>query len=338
MRRIALSALLAAALAAGCQMVGTPNHEQEAVDHYAKGQVLLAGGQTDLALEELAKAVELDPGLSIAYAAIGDIYRKEQAYELAAHAYGRACETNPYNFRSHYNLGVIRQTLADSAKDVVELKRQLGLAVEVYVRAITIRPNDFDANLNLGVCYFQLDRLDKAEQYTKAATAIDPSQANGHTNLGAVYDRQGRYYEAVSEYKKSLELNTDQPRMLVNLATTYVKQGRHKQAIHDYEMAAQMDPASAIPMERLGYCHYYLGDYDKAAECYQTALALDKHFAEAHRGLGVVYMTEFVLHRQPEMRDKALACWNSSLEIDPGQADLLRLVAKYTPKLAGPEL
>jgi tetratricopeptide (TPR) repeat protein len=316
-----------------------PDPEKQAVDHYVRGQMLLSDGNLDGALQELARATRLDPTLATAHSAMGDIYRQQQDFPMAENAYTLACDVNPYNFRNHYNLGVIRQALASAALSGIEMQEYLRKAVEVYLRAITLHGDDFDANLNLGVCYYQMGQLDKAEQYCKAAIAIDPDHPYAYTNLGAVYDGQGKLYEAVSSYKKSLELDTNQPKVLINLASAYIKQGRFKSAIIDYELAAKMDPQSPVPLERLGYCHYFLQDYAKAVECYQLALEVNKRYAEARRGLGVVYMTQYLLDKsQAPLLEKALAEWNVSLEIKPDQRDLSELVRKYTPRYNGPQL
>lgn len=340
MRQFMLVALLSTvAFLVGCQTTSRQQLDQQAIDHYVQGQMLASQGSTEAALAELAKAIQLDGGLATAHSAMGDIYRKQQSYDLAARAYERAVQVNPYNFRNHYNLGVLRQTLANAAGSIGEVKKQLYLAVEVYLRAITLRPDDYDANINLGVCYYQLGQLDKAEQYCKAAIALKEDKSPGHTNLGAVYDGQGKFYEAIACYKKSLELDTRQPRVVMNLGTTYVKLGQYKSALHAYQMVADMDPKSAVPLERLAYCHYYLEEYDKSVEVYQAALAINPRFADARRGLGVVYMTQYVRDTtRKELSDKALGEWNASLEINPNQPELAKLVQKYTPKSQVPGL
>lgn len=330
---------IAAAVLAGCKAAPQPQVEVAAIDSYVKGQNLADAGQLDEALAELARAIAVDPSLSMAHAAMGDIYRKQGSYDLAARAYDRACQANPYNFRNHYNLGVIRQMLAEAADSIEEATRQLALAVEVYLRAVTLRPTDFDANLNLGVCYIQIGKLDLAEQYCRKAVEIDPEHPYAYTNLGAVYDRQGKLYEAISAYRKSLEFDSRQPRVLVNLGSTYLKQGRVRPAIHAFELAVEMDPKFSTPQERLGYCYYAQGEYDKAAEYYQTAMGLEPRFADAHTGLGIVYMTQYLLDKnRVELRDKALAEWNRSLEINPQQVKLADLVRKYSPPIQSPQL
>lgn len=315
-----------------------------AFDHYARSQILADAGELDAALRELAKAIQEDPELSVAHTATGDIHRKRGSHLLAARSYRSACKANPYAFRPHYNLGVTYQVLAEAAKAVRAYSDYLRKAVHVYLRAVTIAPDDFEASLNLAACYFQLGKYDLAEDYCKAAAEINPDSPQVHSNLGVIYDSQNRLYEAIWAYKASLELDTHQPKLLLNLGSTYLRQGpnplgRCKSALRVFEIAAEQDPKDPAPHRQMGLCHYRLKDHPAAIDAYRRALALDKRDAAAYRGIGTVYMTQYVLDQsKTDLRDRALDSWNASLEIDPDQKDLIRLVRKYTPKGKIPEL
>ncbi|MDY6912948.1 MAG: tetratricopeptide repeat protein [Planctomycetota bacterium] len=330
------SVIIAAAVAPGCQWVAP---ERAAVEHYVRGQLLAEQGDLDAALAELAEAVRCDPTLSVAHSAAGDIYRRRGNYKSAQRSYESACKANPYAFRPHYNLGVTYQILSEAAKTLDRIEQYLRQAVNTYLRAIMIAPNDFDANLNLCACYFQLGKYDLALQYCQAAIRINPNKPEAYNNLAIIYDSQNRLYDAIRAYKASLELDTHQPQLLLNFGSTYMRQGRIKSALHLFKLAAEEAPNDPHPWEQIGICYYHLRDYDQAVTAYEQAIELDAGSAAAHRGLGVVYMTRFVMDRSKvQLRDKALEEWNLSLETDPDQEDIRKLVQKYTPRLTGPEL
>ncbi len=333
---------LAIVLAAGCSWPQSivVDKEAEAINHYAIGQVLASEGDLDAALEELLKAIRSDPTLSAAHSAIGDIHRQRGSHRLAVGAYQNACRANPYAFRPHYNLGVTYQALATAAKAVTEYTEYLKEAVNVYLRAVVIREDDFDANLNLSACYFQLGKYDLAEEYCNAAIASDPKSPQAHSNLGIIYDSQNRLYKAVRAYKDSLELDTNQPKILLNLGSTYMRQGMCKSALRSFHLSAKQDPEDPSAFRQIGECYYRLKDYDKSLKAYQQALSLDTRDATALRGLGTVRMTQFILdHRKkPELRQLGLTAWRQSLEIDPEQDDLKKLLKKYTPGETNTEL
>jgi len=330
-----LTALVALA-AGGCEAISL---KKLAIDHYVRSQFLADEGRLDEALAELAWAVRTDSSLSVAHAAMGDIHRRRGSHELARRSYMTACRTNPYAFRPHYNLGVTYQVLAEAAKTIAKADDYLRSAVQIYLRAVTLEPDDFDANLNISACYFQLGKYKAAEHYCKAAIRLKPDSPQAYSNLGIIYDSQNRLYEAVRAYKTSVELDLHQPQLLLNFGSTYMRQGRIEPALRVFKMAADEAPGDAAPWEQIGACHFHLRQFDEATAAYTRALGLDRNSAPAHRGLGVVYMAQFVLDRsKTDLRDQAIEAWNLSLEIDPDQPDLIRLVRKYAPKYTGPEL
>lgn len=329
--------LLLASLAAGC----TNNaFQQTAIDHYVAGQMAADRQDFQAALAELSKAVQNDPKLSVAHAAMGDIYRKQGDYQQAADAYEKSCNLNPYGFRPHYNLGVTCQMLAAAAKTAQAAGDCLQKAVNAYLRAVTIKADDFDATLNLSACYFQQGKYDLAEQYCKTAIGLNPDSPFGYSNMAIIYDAQNRPYEAINYYNKSLERDTHQPKLLLNLGSTYVRLKRYKEALKDFELAAREDPRSAAPYEQIGSCQFHQQKYDEALAAYEKALEIDAKSAAAYRGVGVVYMTQYLMdNTKAELKEKALTAWTQSLVLDSNQPDLVKLVEKYAPKKpAVPEL
>jgi len=328
--------LIGGALPAGCTL---RTRSDRAVEHYYAGRLAMEREEYAAAVEELSRAVQMNPKMTLAHVSLGEVHRKQGRYDLAACSYEAACQTDPYAFEPHYGLGVTYQLLASATKAAKATAQYLRKAVRVYLRAITIKPNDFDAKLNLSACYFQQGKLALAEQYCRAALEINSKNPFGHSNLGVIQDAQGRHYDAIRSYKNSLELNTHQPKLLLNLGATYLRLGRVKDALNAFRLSSKQDPYSAAPWEQIGTCYYQQKKWDQAVEAYQKGIRLDPRSARAYRGLGVVYVTQFVLDRaRTDLREKGLEAWQRSLELDSSQPDLRELVAKYTPAVAGPEL
>jgi tetratricopeptide (TPR) repeat protein len=335
MRGLSFTGIVCLALLAGGCSVGYM--QQTAIDHYVAGQSMMDKGDYSSALAELRAATDVDPSLSVAHTAAGDIYRKQGDWEMAKRSYENACAANPYAFKPQYNLGVIYQRLAEADKKLDSIKANLTKAVQAYIRAVTIHGNDFDANLNLSVCYYQLEKYDLAEQYCKAALELDPKSAMAYSNMGIIYDCLGRPYDAIAAYKSSLELDTRQPLILLNLGSTYMRQGRLKQAVHTFELAGEQLPNDPAPLEQIGTCYFHMNQEPQALEAYRKAVAISPKSPGAHRGMGVVYMTQFLRDQsQTSLKDKALEEWNTSLDNQPNQPDLIKLVEKYRPKPASP--
>jgi tetratricopeptide (TPR) repeat protein len=328
-------------LAAGLTGCGTRwDVRTHIADYYAdKGARLAETGDYDAALEELAKAIRFHSRCAAAHEATGDIHRRRGDYEQARDAYENACDADPYAFRPHYNLGVVYQALARAAQRVKDVREYVRKAIGVYLRAVTLEPDDFDTNLNLAVCYYQLGKYESAEKYCRQAIRLRPASPQAASNLGVILDSQGQPYAAIRAYKRSIELDPHQPVLLMNLGSIYVREGRLKLALRYFEQARDQAPRNAAAYEHLGGCYYHLREYDTAERAYRKAVSLDPRSHVAHRGLGVVLISRYVTGgRQKELRDRALAAWTRSLEINPEQPKLTALVEKYTPRSVPPQL
>jgi len=353
MRWAALAGLLVATTA-GC---GALDPQQRAVAHFVQAQLLIEQNELDAALLELAEALKADPDLAIAHTIAGDVHRRRGDYERARLSYEVACRKNPYAVRAHYNLGVTYQMLA-AATDVAErVERLFRLAVGVYLHVLELDADDFDTNVNLSACYYSLDELDLAEKYCLAAIGINRAQvaeaekiddpearaarvgqlnrqgAPAHCNLGIICDAQGRTWDAIRAYKASLELDPTQPNLWLNLGMTRMRQGKLKDAIRNFRQAARYNGADIDLWEQMGICQYRLRQFSQALQTFQRAAKLAPDRASVHRALGVVYMSQFILDRNREdLRDRGLAAWRSSLEIDPDQDRLKKLLDRYLPR------
>jgi superkiller protein 3 len=327
---------LVALLLSSCQSM-TP--EEVAIDHYVRSQVLADKGDTDAALAELRDSVASDPSLAVAHSAAGDIYRKQGNNEQAAKCYESACKANPYSFSPHYKLGVTYQGLADLAKTADRVQYYLREAVRVYLRAIIIKDDDFDANTNLAACYLQMGKYELAARYAQAAVRINPKSPFAHSNLAIIYDCQNDLWRAVREYGDSLDLDPNQPNVLMNKGSTYMRLNVVNLAIIDFKLAAKLAPADSTPCEQLGLCYCRDNKIDDALAAYAKAVEINPKSAPGYRGLGMAYLSKFVQdNKQTGLRDKGLAAWIRSLEIQPDQQDLAKLLQKYTPKQTAPQL
>ena len=310
------------------------HYRRVADDSFVAAQLALDQDDDVAALEALNRALEADPRLSTAHAAVGDIHWRRQDMEMAVTAYERAVAANAWNFRNHYNCAFLHQSLADRPLSPREITAHLERSVELYARAAELYPSDYDARLNLGVCLLLLERHEDAEDALRAAIALDPDMPEAYADLGLLYDRlETRPFDAMEMYNRSLELKADQPQVLMNLARIQASRQRLETALANYERAFAMDPTSAAAVERIGYCQFQLGQVERAQASYARALELDAGLALAHRGMGVVLMSRYLKAEgaDPALRAGALDHWRTSLELDGRQEDLEHLLRKYAP-------
>jgi Tfp pilus assembly protein PilF len=124
----------------------------------------------------------------------------------------------------------------------------------------------------------------------------------------------------------------------VNLASTYMNQDRLKMARQSLLQAIEMDPDLAAAHEALGYCLFRSRDFGAAERAYDQALTCDWRLPRAHAGLGSIAMIHYLEDKaRTEYRDLALEHWHRSLELNPDQPRIRKLITEYKPQRDDPE-
>ncbi len=311
------------ATTSGCHVV----HKVQADYHLDRGEKLLAQDNLDRALVEFEKASQLSPKLAAAPSRMGTIYRRMGDYEHAIACFLEAIRRNPFSFDDTLNLA-----------QLYHFSSRLRDAVQAYLHATELQPDHFEAQLNLGACYQQLGDYDQAVERFERAIAVDPDQPSSYVNLGVTLDSQGKYYEAIRAYKEALERDNRQPLVLVNLAHTYVNQNRLKLARGTLQRAVRMDPQLGVAHEALGYCLFRMRDFDAAEVAYRDAIACDKGLTRSYAGLGSICMLRYLEDAtRTDVRAEALEYWHRSLEVDPDQPRIRKLIARYESSSQDPD-
>jgi len=69
---------------------GSSSMAAKALEHLSRGREMMDRGQEDLAVLELEKALEMDPGLADAHFYLGEIYMHREEYNRAIEEYQKA--------------------------------------------------------------------------------------------------------------------------------------------------------------------------------------------------------------------------------------------------------
>jgi hypothetical protein len=75
-----------------------------AEEHFEKGVAYGRSGNTDEAIQEYQKAIELDPQMSSALFNMGGVYARGKQWQEAASCYERVLDLNPKDAEAHFNL------------------------------------------------------------------------------------------------------------------------------------------------------------------------------------------------------------------------------------------
>ena len=93
----------------------------------------------------------------------------------------------------------------------------------VWASVIELRrnPDNFDAASQAGLGYYNLSRLNQAEEYYQKALSINPKSALVWNNLGNTYREMLRLEEAEIAYQQSIEIVPTSPTSYLNLTNLY---------------------------------------------------------------------------------------------------------------------
>ena len=157
----------------------------------------------ELAEKEILRALELNPRLASAHAALGDIYSEHGDLEEARDAYEQALAIHPYEPEAHsgiYHLDFINKKFWDMATRHAMLSRSQQL--------VALDPNRSEFRVQLANSLIQLGQFTEAQVELKKARELNPKHA-GHYYAYAQLPEfcLGRLDEAIAVYRDAIQLD-----------------------------------------------------------------------------------------------------------------------------------
>lgn len=161
----------------------------------------LREGRTALGLSALQEAVALAPDVPLYHNALGAVYLDLKRQPEALDELKRAVDLDGTYGAALHNLGV---AYAEGGK--------WEEAVRTYKKALALPAyGNIDTYNNLGWAYYNLNRLQEAEEVLRLALKLDPKMVAASYHLGLVLVREGRRDEAKVEFRRARELAPDTP-------------------------------------------------------------------------------------------------------------------------------
>ena len=204
------------------------------------------------AVEELNRAVVLEPNRLDAYMGLGPIYELQSRWERALDTYNKIAELDPeseLDVRLRRGAIYIQQNdyaaAAEAYNSVIELVPEridgyLALAdlhetlgqwdeaIQCYHEAAEVQPDATAASAiyeRIGDLLLQQERFAEAEKVLQQALQRDPNNAGAHFSLGVVAERQNDLDSALAMYAKARLLNPRYRDAAIALGRIYGEQG-----------------------------------------------------------------------------------------------------------------
>lgn len=163
--------------------------------HYMMAKDLLAQKQYKACLEEVNKALVLNPHYWDAMYVGCLSLQLQERNEEAIRKYRRLVKFKPDMIEAHVNLGVLLKKTG-----------QLDEAESEYKKAIEINFYKVDPHYNLANLLIEKGDLEGALRELKACVKLAPRNAWVHNNLGVIYQKRNYLEEAEEEFKKAIKL------------------------------------------------------------------------------------------------------------------------------------
>jgi tetratricopeptide (TPR) repeat protein len=234
-----------------------------------QGYSFSINGQDQKALEFFQKAIEKDPGNTMAWNGLGYCQIGMNNPAAALEAYQQAIKTNPDD-----------ETLYSILGDYYIKIGQPLEAINAYRQAIRIKPDFEEAHFKLGVVYCQLGRLDEGKNAFETVIRLNPDAVPAHFRVGIAYAQLGRYADALKANQEVLRINPEFAPAYNNIGMVQKRLGNAGLEIESYKRAIRLDPDFASAHYNLGVALLQSGDKAAALDEYKILKNLDKQGAD----------------------------------------------------------
>ncbi len=238
--------------------------------HLIRGDVLLAAGREDDALESYRRAVRLAPENIEALTALASLRMDRGEYAKAVALADRLLAISP----NCVDARVIK------AMAMAE-KGRADRALSELNRALRINPDHFRARLERAGMHLRTGRMDEAFIDYAWCVGADNTNIRALHGLGESAWRCGRVREAIDAYSIIIELGHGGADVYLGRAEALALAGRREEAVEDCTRALDYEPANPDIHASRGVFNMELGRYDDAMRDLSQAIALDGDLVEA---------------------------------------------------------
>jgi tetratricopeptide (TPR) repeat protein len=302
-----LCGVLFAALFALSAAVG----EDSVASHNAAGRRFVVSGRWERAVEELRRAVELDPRNVEAHTYLCRAYLGEGRIEeaiaagLRAVAAGHTPRGQAYLSLAYSEAGNLSaaQTYAQAAVSLdpglgvghaalarVHLARkEYDQAVTAAEKGIATRDRDPDVACILARICRERGNTDQALHWLREAIRYQPISSLAHAQLGEVLLSRGDPQSAAESFARATRLAPEDARLRGEYAEALAAAGDGAGAVTEAQGAVDLAPKSAEAQRALGVALAATEKWEAAAEHLAASLSLGWPNADSYRRLAKCY-------------------------------------------------
>ena len=276
-----------------------------AVDYFESGVVRLQKNDLEGAINDMSKAIELNPRYVEAFFIRGQCLFLKREFERAQLDYDKVIEYAPRMRgveRVYNNRSMIRVFKGDIEGALHDLEE-----------AIALNPNYADSYSNRGVIRaFRNDQTGAASDYEKALQ-LNPNLPVAYINRGILRFERQNLEGAMTDFNRALELVPNAAKPYVDRAVLRTLKGEIDLAITDIRKALTLDPASVSEKDP--------GIASSPFKRLQSYISSNPTNARAYEARGILRLVQ-------RRRHEATEDFAKSLELNPKlRAEINRLLS-----------
>ena len=280
--------------------------------NYFQGIKAWAQGDVDLTIEDIERAIKVNPSMDLYWRELSQIYlqkvnveaRREdisqeeinQRVQLyinnAVNSIKLATDTAPQNSINWSVRGYIYQNLIGVVGGVIDW------AVKAYDEASKLEPTNPYYPTQAGIVFLTKALLLGEEETEEVEIAL---------------------LDAKTKFEKAIELKSDYAPARFQLAMTYQAQGKLDESIAELENTRSLAPFDVGLAFQLGLAYYQNGDYENAQLELERAIGISPDYSNALYFLGLAY------HKQGKA-EKAMEALERVAELNPDNEQAQKIV------------
>jgi eukaryotic-like serine/threonine-protein kinase len=195
--------------------------------HMDLALVMQETGDEQGALDELAKALALDPQNPTALLWQAQIYTRLGRWAETGRSYSRLLKERPNYWVAYHEWGI-----------ALHNQGKFSQAINAYRAASLAAPESSLALTGLGAEYLQVGRFAEATETLKKSLALDPGSDEAAADISLALRYQRKYEEALPFALKAVKLNPGYDTNWLELGECYSSSHRHGEAKSAYMQAA----------------------------------------------------------------------------------------------------
>jgi len=216
--------------------------EDQKEDEITEVLVKQAGQESrfEEAIKLFQKALALDGRFALAHYELALALQGAKAYMSRANAMAeleKTIQIDPQLTEAYIAFGNLLRLTGE------RLRPDLDRAIKLFQKAVELDPELIEAYTGLAETKAAIGEFDEAiAEYRKALT-FDPDNPRLHYGLGGIYAGKGLYQEAIAKYQKATTLDQKFVEVYLALGGLYHERGLYQEAVASYRRAAEIDPS-----------------------------------------------------------------------------------------------